>query len=322
MNTRLLLALAAILITNSHLEKFYPTPLLAGDGLLGNSIFFMVAGLGITLSAKKQLRSFPDYYWRRIIRIYPIVVAAVTIFFLIPATGWRTWSWLQFLQNYFWPTPWAFIEFVMILYVPFYFLLLRPSARVFLSLFAAAYLLFAIAWYLHPQPSPRLSLGTLDLSIYWVYWFQMMLLGGYVATTQRFKSSLSIILISLVAGSAVYVATKALFVTGRLAHGHYLLFLIVPVLCYGAAELAANKTLDTSITQRPKFAAAIEWIGDHTLEIYVLQGFLAYRDDLATLLPCPLNIVLFCALLAALAGLLHWLVSYIVPERSTRPAIA
>src|SRR3954463_12010645 len=70
-NTRFLLAIAAILIVNSHLEAFYPVSYLAGDGLFGYGLFFFIAGIGLGLSAKRELRSFGDYYWRRIARVYP-----------------------------------------------------------------------------------------------------------------------------------------------------------------------------------------------------------------------------------------------------------
>jgi peptidoglycan/LPS O-acetylase OafA/YrhL len=49
-NTRFLLFIAAVFVVNSHLEAFYPNPVLAGDGLIGYSLFFFVAGLGLALS--------------------------------------------------------------------------------------------------------------------------------------------------------------------------------------------------------------------------------------------------------------------------------
>ena len=43
-NTTAPMAIAAVLIANSHLERFYPHPWVAGDGLLGNALFFFTAG--------------------------------------------------------------------------------------------------------------------------------------------------------------------------------------------------------------------------------------------------------------------------------------
>ena len=50
MDTTALRVLAIVLIANSHLEDLYPFRPLAADGLIGNSLFFMLSGLGITLA--------------------------------------------------------------------------------------------------------------------------------------------------------------------------------------------------------------------------------------------------------------------------------
>ena len=70
-NTRFLLFVAAVFVVNSHLESFYPNRSLAGDGLIGYGVFFFVSGLGLALSSRVKVRPFPEYYWRRIVRIYP-----------------------------------------------------------------------------------------------------------------------------------------------------------------------------------------------------------------------------------------------------------
>lgn len=318
-NTRLLLALAAVLITNSHLEAFYPTPLLAGDGLLGNSIFFMVAGLGITLSARHGLRSFPRYYWRRIKRIYPTVLLAVTAFIFIPQRGWTNWSWRDAVTNYIWPTPWAFIEFVMVLYVVFYLLLLRASAALFGSLFFLMFVPFGICWYLHPQETARLGLGLLDPSIYWVFFFQMMLLGGYLACRTDAQGRGRLALLFLILACVLYLGFKVLFVTGRIGGFHFLLFPVVQLIVILLVPLTGSDVVHRLLTS-PWFNRPVEWIGTRTLEIYVIQGFLAYRDDLAHL-AFPLNIVAFWAILLLVAALTHALVSLVVRERGARPAV-
>lgn len=311
MNTRLLLALAAILITNSHLEKFYPWPLLAGDGLLGNSIFFMVAGLGITLSTRNKLRTFPDYYWRRIIRIYPTVLLVVTAFMLIPQRGWSSWDWPTFVTNYVWPTPWAFIEYVMVLYAFFYLLLKLNSARVFLWTLLGAFMPFGICWYLHPQADARLSLGTLHSSIWWVFWFQIMLLGGYLALRERAPPHVGRLFILFGISSAIYLGLKIAFVTGRIAHCHFLLFPVVLLIVYSVAEMAGAESIDHAWKRIPAADSVVRWIGSRTLEIYVIQGFVAYRDDLAKGIPFPANIVVFWLVLLLIAALVHAVVSLI-----------
>jgi peptidoglycan/LPS O-acetylase OafA/YrhL len=159
--TRCLLALAALLITNSHLERFYPSRLFAGDGLLGNSIFFMVAGMGVTLSALGRQRSFPDYYWRRIVRIYPTVILVVTIFILGLGGKWREWGWRDYLATYLFPTPWAFVAHIMVYYVVLYPFLRAPSKRVFGWMLLLLVPMFACVWFRDAPTTPDLILGDL-----------------------------------------------------------------------------------------------------------------------------------------------------------------
>lgn len=56
-NTFSLMGLAAVLIANSHLESLYPKHWMAADGLLGNTIFFVLAGYGIIFSQRRRSNS-------------------------------------------------------------------------------------------------------------------------------------------------------------------------------------------------------------------------------------------------------------------------
>src|SRR5215831_9694789 len=71
-DTTLVRVLAMVLIANSHLEALYPRPWLAGDGLLGNSLFYVLSGFGLAASAATRgLPGFVPWYTKRLVRIYP-----------------------------------------------------------------------------------------------------------------------------------------------------------------------------------------------------------------------------------------------------------
>src|SRR6266436_2591637 len=91
-NTLLLQAAAAVLIANSHLEGLYPKSWMAADGFIGNSMFFLLSGYGISLSLKSKPQSFPSYYWRRILRIYPTVWIVQVIFYFLLQSRWKNSS--------------------------------------------------------------------------------------------------------------------------------------------------------------------------------------------------------------------------------------
>jgi peptidoglycan/LPS O-acetylase OafA/YrhL len=86
-NTICLQAVAAILIANSHLEGLYPRSWMAADGFIGNSIFFLLSGYGITISLLGREQTFVHYYVRRILRIYPVVWLVEIIFQKYPTRG-------------------------------------------------------------------------------------------------------------------------------------------------------------------------------------------------------------------------------------------
>lgn len=72
-------ALAACLITNAHYTGVYPTDLIANGGLLGDVLFFAISGYCL-FNVKK---SFPAWYGKRLVRVYPPVLIATAIYFLI-----------------------------------------------------------------------------------------------------------------------------------------------------------------------------------------------------------------------------------------------
>jgi peptidoglycan/LPS O-acetylase OafA/YrhL len=321
--TQSLLALAAILITNSHLEPFYPSPLFAGDGLLGNSIFFMVAGLGVTLSALARRRLFIEYYWRRIIRIYPTVIIVVTVFILGLGGKWREWGWREYLATYLFPTPWAFVAHIMVYYVVLYPFLRAPSKRLFtvmLLLLAAA---FAWIWIEHAPNGPRLVLGLLYPPVYYVFWFAMVVLGAWLAIGRnRFAISLKGQVAIFLLTFAIYLGLKVLFVTGRAAHFQFLLFVIDAVLVWLLAQIALSESVIAWIDRQRLLRNGIEWIGGLTLEIYTIQVFLSSRPELSHNIPFPLNIAAFWVLLLLAAWLVKAVVSRIQRQSPSRPAVA
>jgi peptidoglycan/LPS O-acetylase OafA/YrhL len=65
--------IAAIFITNSHMEALYhPYEILATGGAIGDVLFFFCSGFTLFLG---RMDRFDNWYKRRINRIYPSVFA-------------------------------------------------------------------------------------------------------------------------------------------------------------------------------------------------------------------------------------------------------
>lgn len=69
----LLRFLAIALVINSHMDAFYPIPVLGTGGAIGNALFFVLSAYGLMLSEKNRPQRFQDYLAKRVRRIYPIV---------------------------------------------------------------------------------------------------------------------------------------------------------------------------------------------------------------------------------------------------------
>ena len=115
-NTFAMMGVAALLILNSHMEPLYPRSFLAADGLVGNLIFFVLSGFGVTLGQRKQPSPLGPFYWRRIWRIYPSLWIAVLLG-LVFGTGALAWgNPANWLSVFIWPTGYGFIAQIMLFY--------------------------------------------------------------------------------------------------------------------------------------------------------------------------------------------------------------
>lgn len=107
-------AFATIFITNSHYHHIWPIPAMAMGGHLGNCLFFMVSGF-----CMYNIRaSFPKWYAKRILRIYPALWIIVAVDFLVGRI--RVQGIMAYVHCFLYPTWYHFITSIMLLYIGFY----------------------------------------------------------------------------------------------------------------------------------------------------------------------------------------------------------
>ena len=105
---------ATIFITNSHYGEIWPIPAIAMGGHLGNCLFFMLSGF-----CMYNIReSFPRWYAKRFLRIYPALWIVATVDFLVGRNS--AHGIMAYVHCYIWPTWYHFISSIMLLYVGFY----------------------------------------------------------------------------------------------------------------------------------------------------------------------------------------------------------
>lgn len=145
-------AFAAILITNSHYADIWPVSRLAMGGHLGNCLYFFVSGFCLY----SIRNSFPGWYAKRIVRIYPALWIAAAINLLVGF--WRADGPMAYIHCLIYPTWYHFIASILVLYIVYY-ILRRVQMRLniqtiwllllTLAVYLTAYLLWCDKSYYH-----------------------------------------------------------------------------------------------------------------------------------------------------------------------------
>ena len=314
-DTTLLRALAALLVTNSHLEHFYPYAWLAGDGLVGNSLFFLLAGYGLESSARQELRHFWPWMRRRIGRLYPTVILVVVAFGVLLGGGWKTWSAKDFVSSLVWPTRFTFVELV----VPFYLLFypVQRTRRPLAYLWAAGLLVpvYAVAYAADVHrliPGAPLRLGERSIWVHVAAYLQLMFVGAWFATPSaavpRVLRRPGVVL----ALGIAYLSAKLAFVHGVDAAAYGVLHALTLALCAGAFALLTREDVVRGVRGHHAVWTGAAFVGALTLEVYVVHSYTADYGWLWRV-PFPANIGLFWLLTLPLAALVQRLTTRLRP---------
>jgi peptidoglycan/LPS O-acetylase OafA/YrhL len=283
-DTTFMMAAAALLICNSHLEHFYTYSWMAGDGLLGNAMFFFLSGFGLALSANSFRLGFFQWYGRRIKRIYPAAILCTIVFDLIIDQRWRWAGPLDYVQRYVWPTPYDYIKLIMIFYILIYFVLRSRSRVAYAAAFGAltAACLAAAALVIRKMdPHEQLSLGELG----WVHRFYfgiIPLLGATLAPiTSRPVKTFGRDFAMIAAVFFVYLAAKFEMVHGHGSRYFLVLHVLTIAFCILSLRISASDELQSFFARVKPIGAIVTLLGGLTLELYVVQqGTFAHLETL------------------------------------------
>lgn len=291
-------ALAAMLITNSHYTGVYPTDMIANGGLLGDVLFFAVSGFCLV----NVKNSFPRWYLKRIVRIYPIVWIITGVYLL---AGFYNFNQLSGWEQFLYPTNYHFVASIILLYVPFYAvlkikILSKNIPIVMLVLFVAE-----LAVYIFFYNKSTYHIDNVREPIIRFMFFQAMLLGAYFRTNKekymnknKWPNWAALALLT-----AAYFASKLMFVRLAVISPFQILNqMSLFLLLYFILRCFAG--IDAKLEKMPeKIKKVIEFIAKLTLEIYVVQ--IALIPHL-TFLTFPLNWLAITASIIILAVILHY----------------
>jgi len=298
-NTILMMFVAVVLITNSHLDSLYPIPEVGIGGAIGNAIFFFLAGFGLKISFDSNPKmEFPSWYGKRLMRIYPSVFIVTLVFlFLFPVIK-TDFSISDILKIFIWPTEFWFVSAIMIYYAAFFVILKKIKSELFGVFILALYVPY-FAFYL------SLDLGSyvIEGSGYfkWLHYFQIFLFGAYFV---RFKELKKFEFRSALFFSSslfsIYYLIKYCIVKYNWLEFQFVTHLILFPFLYFLYFALTNETV-LKVAKFPLVGTVIVVIAEHALEIYLLQ-FYIYSAEFIKSLTFPFNVLsfIFIVIIAAI----------------------
>ena len=293
--------LAVLLITNSHIGFLYVKfNWLATGGAIGNVLFFFCSGFTLFLKPFKSASDFPNWYKRRINRIYPVVFA-ISIVRCVFFDDFHVDIISVITDGGRW-----FVPTIMVLYIFIYFVGLY--LRRWLNWVIAAVALITIVWFycIPNRDFPFAMFSYSTNNIRWPLYFLYMLIGAKMGMMSSVKQNHQQadhqwrnLIYCLLGVAGFYLLTG---VTDRVESLSFLhVYSLIPMIAvaYYLYWLCMGQWAK-SIYNTKAGNFIVRFVGGLCLEIYIIQICL-FTTKLNFLF--PLNIPIFFIILIVVAYL-------------------
>lgn len=304
----LLKFLAAMLITNSHMASQYGSfSFLAQGGYEGNFIFFFCSGYTLFLKpAWGGVKSFGDWYAKRIRRIYPSLFAVALLSCLI-------WSNDDTFFDVIIARKYWFVSAIMAQYVVIYLIGSYLSTKIpWAALLTTSLALILFMFWDH-----SISIWQGQYISRYILSFNAMLLGAYVAQKERQvakKSFLWLYLMSLIVSYLCVGVCIALYQKG-FVYFDFIRAIPLYLLVYSLYKLGMNPVVKQIYTNR-FIIPIVRFVGGLSLEIYIVQRYLL-SDAYNSLF--PFNIVILFLMIIGGAYLVRCIARFIMQLFQEKP---
>lgn len=285
--------LAAILITNSHMDLLYAKyDFLATGGTIGDVLFFFCSGFTLFMKPFNDgITNFLNWYKRRINRIYPTVIAVALITCLFFNINTNIID--IFLQGGGW-----FIQCIMLYYIIFYFIGLYAKDKLYYII-----VLISIAsciWFFLLNRSLGFNMygeegGYLKWLLYSIYMLQGAIIGSNInRLTINPKKDIIMLFLCLICFYSFYILPRKIYAIEFLQ-----IFNFIPlwgVVLYFYKVCSSNWI--KNIYNKKIVYFTVRFIGGLCLEIYLIQFYL-FTDKMNNLFPLNLIIMFIIIIIAA-----------------------
>ena len=278
--------LAAILITNSHYGQVWPVADLAAGGLIGNILFFAISGFCLYYIKEK----FFQYYCKRILRIYPLLVFFTLFTVLIGDYSINSFN--DVVRLFIYPTNYIFIVWLMIAYALFY--IIAYLSKKYDKLLEITFVSLIVVWLLTYLVFVEKSVYHIDnvsepfiLFLYFISMLMGALFRKHQSKVENGKLYLYIILLPI--SLVLYFGAKIAFVKInqiaplQIVNQISILFVLYSIFSLFILLERKLNALPCKVNKVAKFLSGL------TLHIYVVQFMVIRRLQH---LVFPLNLVI------------------------------
>ena len=315
-DTDILRCIAILLILNSHLDLYYPVRYIGTGGAIGNALFFMLSSFGLLISERTNPRSFPEWFTRRIMRIYPpvwatllLIIIPVSIF--VPVDNYfnigNAANILDFANSFFYPPFW-FLRALMLFYFCSFFLIKKFNYKKTFIVLGITLIAYFYCYFKY------LDLSTFcieDLPFKLLFYFMAFILGIILAdNTSRIKYSGIIDFVYLFSSIFLIYVHKYLMTKNILCAFQFIQHFLIFVAVYYFLKISRSEIIPKYIF-RFHLSNFVNYISGLTLEIYIVHTAISpvilkmnYRF--------PLNVIVLLAVTFTLSSIVKYSAKRIV----------
>lgn len=262
-------AIASCIIVNSHLTPIYTYDFIAKGGAFGNSLFFLASGFCLA----NCKGSFGSWYSKRLLRLY-VPLFLVSALYIYPGETLFT----DIIFSYIFPVNYWFLCSLIILYPFYYFVVKYPfKNRKYIYSILLTILYFTVYWILNTSSYIVESISFYGIRFSYIFSFFLMLLGAffkkhYDIIKNKFHQKHFYFLFACFCSFILYFG----FIFAMHKYNLYALQFIETFLC-----ITTSSTLFIFFllledfwrkSKDSKLLKFLNFLGNHTLEIYLLQA--------------------------------------------------
>lgn len=274
--------IAVFLVMNSHMGMCYPKfQFLATGGGIGDALFFFASGF--TLFLGRDMR-FDQWYKRRINRIYPSILAAAIVAYLV-------WGFEENIGDILLGKRYWFIGCIMLYYVLLYPLKKIKNEKIINWIFAGWLVVMTIAYFIIWGGTVSMySKGLYRCLIFFLFMLQGAIMGKHANSFSCKWWHLP----------SLIVATGLWFFLLHIGTGNSLLIISILPLLYVTYSLycVCNASILTKFYETKVGGGILFVISQLCLEVYLIQKFV-FTDSFNSLFPLNVPVIMLVVIIAA-----------------------